>query len=47
MLVEAAARAPTGLLYAQVVPPPGAGDEFVDALLDGVRVRQPVIAPPP
>ncbi|MCZ7419749.1 serine/threonine-protein kinase [Verrucosispora sp. WMMA2121] len=46
VLVEAAARAPTGLLYAQVVPPPGAGDEFVDTLLDGVRTRRPVIAPP-
>ncbi|MEV2240890.1 protein kinase [Micromonospora sp. NPDC049891] len=47
VLVEAAARGTAGLLYAQVVPPPGAGDEFVDALLDGVRTRRPVIAPPP
>ncbi|WP_341720310.1 serine/threonine-protein kinase [Micromonospora sp. FIMYZ51] len=39
VLVEAAARTPVGLLYAQVVPPPDVGDEFVDALLDGVRVR--------
>ncbi|WP_204000117.1 hypothetical protein [Micromonospora lutea] len=47
VLVEAAARVSAGMLYAQVVPPPGAGDEFVDALLDGVRVRRPVIARPP
>ncbi|WP_092374853.1 serine/threonine-protein kinase [Micromonospora phaseoli] len=38
VLVEAAALAAGGLLYAQVVPPRGAGDEFVDRLLDGVRV---------
>ncbi|WFE66717.1 serine/threonine protein kinase [Micromonospora sp. WMMD714] len=39
VLVEAAARAgPAGLLYVQVVPPPGGGPEFVDTLLAGVRV---------
>ncbi|MEV6798291.1 protein kinase [Micromonospora rifamycinica] len=39
VLVEAAARAgPAGLLYVQVVPPPGSGPEFVDTLLAGVRV---------
>ncbi|GIJ10267.1 protein kinase [Micromonospora andamanensis] len=47
VLVEAAARGTAGLLYAQVVPPPGAGDEFVDALLDGVRTRRQVIARQP
>ncbi|GIJ33610.1 serine/threonine-protein kinase [Micromonospora sediminimaris] len=47
VLMEAAARGSVGLLYAQVVPPPGAGDEFVDALLDGVRIRRQVIARPP
>ncbi|MEU8374909.1 protein kinase [Micromonospora sp. NPDC048894] len=40
VLVEAAARAGRdGLLYAQIVPPPGGGPEFVDTLLAGVRVR--------
>ncbi|MEU1887300.1 protein kinase [Micromonospora rifamycinica] len=39
VLVEAAARAgPAGLLYVQVVPPPGSGPDFVDTLLAGVRV---------
>jgi hypothetical protein len=38
VLVEAAARAPVGLLYAQVVPPPDTAEVFVDSLLDGVRV---------
>ncbi|WP_236146070.1 serine/threonine-protein kinase [Verrucosispora sp. SN26_14.1] len=38
VLVEAAARAPVGLLYAQVVPPPDTADAFVESLLDGVRV---------
>ncbi|MEG3633673.1 serine/threonine-protein kinase [Micromonospora palythoicola] len=46
VLVEAAAGSVAGLLYAQVVPPPGAGNEFVDTLLDGVRTRRQVIAPP-
>ncbi|WP_422752347.1 protein kinase domain-containing protein [Micromonospora sp. WMMD708] len=40
VLVEAAARAGrAGLLYAQVVPPPGSGPDVVDALLAGVVVR--------
>ncbi|BCJ57300.1 hypothetical protein Jiend_07220 [Micromonospora endophytica] len=39
ILVEAAARTSAGLLYAQVVPPPEVGDEFVDTMLDGIRVR--------
>ncbi|MGV9976937.1 protein kinase domain-containing protein [Micromonospora wenchangensis] len=40
VLVEAAARAGrAGLLYAQIVPPPGSGPDVVDALLGGVRVR--------
>ncbi|MBM7086151.1 serine/threonine-protein kinase [Micromonospora humidisoli] len=40
VLVEAASRAGrSGLLYVQVVPPPGSGPEVVDALLAGVRVR--------
>ncbi|MEW2332537.1 hypothetical protein AB0880_32660, partial [Micromonospora chersina] len=38
--VEAAGRAaPAGLLYVQLTPPPGSGEDFVDALLAGVRVR--------
>ena len=40
VLVEAAARAGRdGLLYAQIVPPPGSGPDFVDTLLAGVRIR--------
>ncbi|MEU9506293.1 serine/threonine-protein kinase [Micromonospora sp. NPDC048170] len=40
-VVEAAGFAPghVGLIYAQVVPPAGAGPGFVDTLLAGVRVR--------
>ncbi|MGK5739687.1 serine/threonine-protein kinase [Micromonospora sp. URMC 103] len=40
LIVEAAGLAPgrAGLLYAQVVPPEGGGDGFVDALLGGVRL---------
>ncbi|MGS2618544.1 protein kinase domain-containing protein [Micromonospora sp. LZ34] len=42
VIVEAAGLAgPAGLLYVQVAPPPGAGTDFVDALLAGVRVRPP------
>ncbi|MFG3579692.1 serine/threonine-protein kinase [Micromonospora chersina] len=40
VIVEAAGRAaPAGLLYVQLTPPPGSGEDFVDALLAGVRVR--------
>ncbi|MGN9813026.1 serine/threonine-protein kinase [Micromonospora sp. BQ11] len=41
VIVEAVGRAagPAGLLYVQVVPPPGGDDEFVDGLLAGVRAR--------
>ncbi|MDO3704143.1 serine/threonine-protein kinase [Micromonospora sp. C28SCA-DRY-2] len=41
VIVEAAGTTPAGLLYVQVVPPPGAGPAFVDGLLAGVRVRPP------
>ncbi|MEV4543604.1 serine/threonine-protein kinase [Micromonospora echinaurantiaca] len=41
VIVEAAGTTPAGLLYAQVVPPPGGGSAFVDALLAAVRVRPP------
>ncbi|SCG61012.1 Serine/threonine protein kinase [Micromonospora echinaurantiaca] len=41
VIVEAAGTTPAGLLYVQVVPPPGAESGFVDALLAGVRVRPP------
>ncbi|MFI7491193.1 protein kinase [Micromonospora echinaurantiaca] len=41
VIVEAAGTTPAGLLYVQVVPPPGGGSAFVDALLAGVRVRPP------
>lgn len=39
--VEAAGVGPNGagLVYVQVAPPAGTGDEFVDTLLAGVRVR--------
>jgi len=42
VLVEAAAIGPdgAGLAYVQVAPPAGGGDDFVDALLAGVRVRR-------
>jgi hypothetical protein len=42
VIVEAAALDPAGagLLYVQLAPPTGAGAAFVDALLDGVRVRR-------
>ncbi|RKN40313.1 serine/threonine-protein kinase [Micromonospora endolithica] len=48
VVVEAAASAPAGLLYVQVVPPVDAGPGFVDALLDGVRADRArrVSAPP-
>ncbi|MEU4568807.1 serine/threonine-protein kinase [Micromonospora sp. NPDC023956] len=41
VIVEAAGLGPdrAGLIYVQVVPPPGSGAEFVDRLLAGVRVR--------
>ncbi|WP_229398373.1 serine/threonine-protein kinase [Micromonospora okii] len=41
VVVEAAGRGPgdAGLLYVQITPPEGAGADFVDALLAGVRVR--------
>lgn len=39
MIVEAAGLAPgrAGLLYVQLVPPAGAGADFVDGVLAGVR----------
>ncbi|MFD6718491.1 hypothetical protein ACFWDB_31850 [Micromonospora chalcea] len=39
MIVEAAGLAPgrAGLLYVQLVPPAGAGADFVDGVLTGVR----------
>ncbi|MGV9809909.1 protein kinase domain-containing protein [Micromonospora chersina] len=40
VIVEAAGRAaPASLLYVQLTPPSGSGEDFVDGLLDGVRVR--------
>ncbi|MGC4893586.1 serine/threonine-protein kinase [Micromonospora sp. DT31] len=37
VIVEAAATGPAGLLYVQLVPPPGGGADFVDLVLAGVR----------
>jgi hypothetical protein len=41
--VEAGTAGPdgTGMVYVQVTPPPGVGDDFVDDLLAGVDVRWP------
>ncbi|MEV1144537.1 serine/threonine protein kinase, partial [Micromonospora sp. NPDC049799] len=41
VIVEAVGRVadPAGLLYVQVVPPPGGDVDFVDGLLAGVRAR--------
>ncbi len=41
-VVEAVGTGPgtSGLVYAQVTPPPGSGPEFVDTLLGGIRIRR-------
>jgi eukaryotic-like serine/threonine-protein kinase len=41
VIVEMAGLGPgdAGLVYVQLAPPPGSGPEFVDVLLDGIRVH--------